>query len=189
MSNVEPIVADSLNAEHTAPQVVFDRAVWLLEEYKLLSNHYFHEDGQLFKAITIFGTLNGALLAFVGSKLSTVGVVADRLIPVIGLFLCFAWLAALVRHREWRIYIECRIREVEEGLHRSWGHAEPLPLDIRTARKWAAQAPVPRWFNGWYRIFREWPASKVILSLPFAFAFVWTLLLLGNIDQLMDLTK
>lgn len=160
----------------------FDRSAWLLEEYKLLSQHYFHEDGQLFKAVGIFGTLNGALLAFVGSKLSTFGVVADRLIPLIGLALCVAWLAALVRHREWRVYIESRIREIESTLHRCWGDVELLPLDLRTARKWEAYAPPRRWFNGWYRTFREWPASKVILVLPFAFAIVWALLLLGTIE-------
>ena len=158
----------------------FDRAAWLLEEYKLLSQHYFHEDAQLFKALGIFGTLNGGLLAFVGSKFSTVGVVAERLIPIIGLSLCFAWLAALVRHREWRIYIESRIGEIESDLHAMWGSAQPLPLDIRTARHWSEYAPTRRWFNFWYVTFREWPASKIILVLPFTFAVVWLLLLASS---------
>jgi len=164
--------------EQVEPPVTFDRSVWLLEEYKLLSQHYFHEDGQLFKAVGIFGTLNGALLAFVGSKFSTIGVVSGRLIPGIGLALCFAWLAALVRHREWRIYIESRIGEIERNLHDIWGAIDPLPLDIRVARHWSAYAPEPRWFNFWYRTFREWPASKIIMVLPFAFACVWGALLI-----------
>lgn len=166
--------------EQMEPPIILDRSIWLLEEYKLLSQHYFHEDGQLFKAVGIFGTLNGALLAFVGSKFSTIGMVSGRLIPAIGLALCFAWLAALVRHREWRIYIESRIAEIEADLHEVWGEADPLPLDIRTARHWSVYAPAPRWFNFWYRTFREWPASKIILVLPFAFAFVWGALLIAG---------
>ncbi len=161
----------------------FDRSAWLLEEYKLLSQHYFHEDAQLFKAVSIFGTFNGALLAFVGSKFSTPGPVTD-LIPVVGLFMCFAWLAALVRHREWRVYIESRIREIESDLHDHWGRTSPLPLDIRTARNWKAYAPARRWFNGWYRMFREWPASKIILVLPIGFAIVWIVLLIGTVNPL-----
>jgi hypothetical protein len=159
----------------------FDRSSWLLEEYKLLSQHYFHEDSQLFKAVSIYGTLSGALLAFVGSKFAIGGPVASALIPAIGLAICFAWLAALVRHREWRICIESRIAEIESQLHEHWEDTEPLPLDIRTARHWREYAPEPRWYNGWYRMFREWPASKVLLALPCAFGVVWSILLISKI--------
>ena len=37
---------------------------WLLEEYKLLSAHYFHEDQVYFRMGGLLITLNGALIAF-----------------------------------------------------------------------------------------------------------------------------
>lgn len=156
---------------------LFDRATWLIEEYKLLSQHYFHEDSQLLKAVTIYGTLSGALLAFIGSRLSTPGSVAAWIIPSIGIVICVAWFAALVRHREWRLYIEFRIKEIEKHLHQSWGDVEPLPLDIRTVRHWRDNAPRRRLHNFLYCVFREWSASKILLVLPFGFGVVWLIVL------------
>jgi len=150
---------------------------WLLEEYRLLSQHYFHEDGQLLRAVGLYATFNGALLAFLGSRFVELRRTATLFIPVIGIVLCLSWVATMVRLRELRTYIETRIAEIEETLHEMWGMEEPLPLDIRTFRKWDKWAPPRRWYAWPYRVLRNWPASLTILTLPIAFALVWVVLL------------
>lgn len=151
--------------------------MWLLEEYKLLSDHYFHEDNQIQKTIGIYGTLNGGLLAFLGSSFVANERIARTLIPVIGIVLCCSWLATLIRIREWRVYIEKRIQKIEGTLHRHWEKEEILPLDIRTVRDWSPSRPRWRWFNWPYLIFRNLPSSLTLLTLPIAFFAVWLFLL------------
>ena len=70
----------------------YAREAWLLEEYKLLSAHYFHEDTQLLRVIGVYGTLNGALIAFLGSKFVEPSRAAAALVPIIGIVLCFSWI-------------------------------------------------------------------------------------------------
>ena len=158
-----------------------DRSAWLLEEYKLLSSHYFHEDGQLFRTVGIFGALNGALLAFLGSRFAEMQAPAVQFIPVIGIVLCLGWTAMIIRIREWRNYMEFRIREIEAELHGSWAGGA-VPLDIRTVRRWSERRPPFKWYNWpvlpFYLAFRDASASLVLLLLPFAFAAVWVVLML-----------
>jgi hypothetical protein len=151
---------------------------WILEEYKLLSSHYFHEDGLYQGTIAIYATLNGALLAFLGSSFVTTESVVRTLIPLVGIVLCFSWTATLVRLREWRVYIEKRIRKIEETIHKRWDFDELVPLDLRTIQDWSTWSPKWRWFNWPYLLFRNLPSSLTLLILPLAFMAVWTFLLI-----------
>ena len=162
---------DSPSTTKTPPDI------WLLEEDKLLSAHYFHEDNQIQKTIGIYATLNGGLIAFLGSSFVANERIARTLIPAIGIILCFSWLATLVRIREWRVYIEKRIKEIEHALHDRWASEDILPLDIRTVHDWSAWKPRWRWFNWPYLIFRNLPSSLTLLTLPVAFTAVWIFLL------------
>ncbi len=87
----------------------------------------------------------------------------------------------LIRIREWRNYMESRIREIEAGLHLVWRDGA-APLDIRTLRHWAERRPKFNWYNWptlpFYLAFRNASASLVLLLLPLAFAGVWIVLLL-----------
>lgn len=151
---------------------------WLLEEYKLLSNHYFHEDSTYQGTIAIYATLNGALLAFLGSSFVANESIVLTLIPVIGIVLCFSWAATLVRIREWRVYIERRIRKIEGVIHKRWQFNELIPLDLRTVQDWDEWSPKRRWFNWPYLLFRNLPSSLTLLMLPLAFTSVWSFLLI-----------
>ena len=154
-----------------------DPEQWLLEEYKLLSSHYFHEDNQIQKTIGIYATLNGGLLAFLGSSFVANERIAQTLIPAIGLVLCFSWLATLIRIREWRVYIEKRIATIEKALHERWQDQAILPLDIRTVKEWLSSKMRWRWFNWPYLVFRNLPSSLTLLTVPIAFIVVWMLLI------------
>jgi len=163
----------------------YDSKSWLLEEYKLLSSHYFHEDTQFEKIMTNYTTLNGALLAFFGSNFAAQDMLAWKLIPLIGIVLSISWIAAMIRVREWRNYIEYRIKEIEDYLHTHWSSEEFLPLDIRTTKNWMAAGPKVRWFNWpmiWiYLGFRNLPSSITLLILPASFLTVWIVFLLKRL--------
>jgi hypothetical protein len=151
---------------------------WILEEYKLLSNHYFHEDDIYHKTIGIYATLNGGLLAFLGSNLAAKESIARALVPIVGIALCVSWAAALVRIREWRVYIENRIKKIEEAIHKQWRFEELVPLDLRTVQDWSNWRPKWRWFNWPYLLFRNLPSSLTMMLLPIAFMSVWIYLLI-----------
>jgi hypothetical protein len=150
-----------------------DPSVWLLEEYKLLSGHYFHEDNQYWKTISIFGVLNSGLLAFLGSTFVDTNAVGRLLIPIVGVALCLAWLAALIRLREWRGYIEGRIEKIEIFLNDKWKLSTILPLDLRRAEDWLAHTPPKRLANLPNRILRNLPSTITLMALPLLFACVW----------------
>jgi hypothetical protein len=154
---------------------------WILEEYRLLSAHYFHEDGLYQGTIVIYATLNGGLLAFLGSSFVARESAALKLIPVVGIVLCTSWVATLVRIREWRNYIERRIQKIEEVIHKRWQFEELVPLDLRTVQDWNNWSPKRRWFNWPYLLFRNLPSSLMLLLLPFAFMSVWVFLLINRI--------
>ena len=158
--------------------------VWLLEEYKLLSGHYFHESVQMIQTTTVYCTLNSGLLAFMASQFAATTATAKLLLPIVGLVSCLSWLTSLVRLREWRDYAEMRIEEIEHALHTAWGDLDPLPLDIRTARRWDTWAPDRRWFNWPYRKLREIPSSLAHLTLPAIFAGVWIMVLILGASQI-----
>jgi hypothetical protein len=150
-------------------------AEWARDEYKLLSDHYFHEDGTFWKIVSIFGSINGALLAFLGSTFVAENAPGRVFIPLVGIVLCFAWLAALIRVREWRLYVEARIKAIEEELNDHWKLEGATLLDIRRMQGWAASAPPSSLYNVPYRIFRNAPASATLLFLPIMFAAIWCL--------------
>ncbi|MCG8345770.1 MAG: hypothetical protein MI685_11535 [Chlorobiales bacterium] len=157
---------------------------WLVEEYKILSSHYFHEDGQIQKTITIYSAFNGAFLAFIGSKFYQDDAITGIFIPLIGITLCFSWVATLVRLREWRMYIENRIKFIEETLHSVWKDYDFIPLDLRTVKAWKKWRPRIRWYNWPYYIFRDLPSSLSLMILPVAFTIVWLYLLFIGFNRI-----
>lgn len=153
-----------------------DPATWLLEEYKLLTNHYFHEDNQYWKTISIFGTFNGALLAFLGSNFVNTEALAKHFIPIVGCLFSVSWFISLVRIREWRNYMERRIKVIEEYLHGIWDENQFQPLDVRIIKDWRQQEGEIRWFNRPYKSLGQIPASLTLLTLPASFLIVWIII-------------
>jgi len=153
-----------------------DPAVWLLEEYKLLSNHYFHEDNQYWKTISIFGTFNGALLAFLSSQFLNTQTLVKHFIPIVGIIFSISWFISLIRLREWRNYMEKRIQTIEEYLHEVWREDQFRPLDIRVVKSWQQQGAKTSWFQQPYRVIRNIPASLSLLILPLSFLMIWIII-------------
>lgn len=150
---------------------------WFIEEYKLLSSHYFHEDSQIQQTTAIYATLNGGLLAFLGSNFASDQGTAKLFVPFIGVILCLSWAATLIRIRECRLYIEKRIRKIEETLNEFWQRGGLIPLDLRIERDWAAWKTKTTWYNWPYLLFRDQPSSLVLLTLPVAFLGIWVVLI------------
>lgn len=152
-------------------------SIWFLEEYKLLTSHYFHEDNQYWKTISIFGTLNGALLAFLGSNFINTEAFVRHFIPIVGCLFSASWIISLIRIREWRNYMEFRIKVIEEYLHGVWDEDLFQPLDIRTLKNWQQQEEdKARWFQRPYRIIRNIPSSLSLLTLPICFLLTWIII-------------
>jgi len=154
---------------------------WLMEEYKILSEHYFHEDNQIQKTLTIYATLNSGLIAFISSGFAQNKLIAFKIIPFIGFILCISWIASLIRIREWRNYMEQRIQRIEEYLHKYWKNEEFIPLDLRTLKDWANSGPKKRWYNVIYRLFRNAPVSVTFLIMPLIFMATWIFLLIFSL--------
>lgn len=153
---------------------------WLLEEYKLLSAHYFHEDTYFQHSVTTFSTLNSGLIAFYSSDLLFKTSSSRLVLPIIGIVLCAVWAVSLLRTRERRRYAEIRIVEIEASLHGHWqeGDLSIRPLDIGTRRGWDDIGRSGMWGKlrmGWIR---DIPASKLALVLPPGFIAIWVLLLI-----------
>jgi hypothetical protein len=179
---------------------------WLLEEYKLLTTHCCHEDGELKKTLGMFLTLNTALLGFAASSLAARDAESRWIVPVAGLLLWLAWIPSMVRIRAFRNYFEYRIRAIEHALHTLWDRAEhaaapadgiaPVSapsepsattpasgvraLDIRSFRRWpGGRSDWPPEGIGKYlhRWFGKWPTSLTYLALPCGFLILWLVLL------------
>lgn len=160
----------------------YDPSGWLLEEYKLLSAHYFHEDNYFLQSVAIFSTLNSGLIAFYASELVLRTTAAHVALPAIGIALSTAWMVSILRTRERRLYAENRITHIESTLHLSWsGRALPiLPLDLGTRVKWNDIGRSGLWGRtrlGWLR---NIPASKLALLLPPIFLGIWIVLLVAT---------
>lgn len=171
------LVEEAVQASETSQALVgaeFSPSEWLLEEYKLLSGHYFHEDNQYWRTVSIFGTLNGALLAFVASTFAQNTFVSQALVPLAGIALCMSWLAALIRGREWRNYIEDRIGAIELAVSSHWSAEDFRPLNLRsggfTARAKLAEG---RWRDSPYKIIANIPSSLTLMLLPVFFMVIW----------------
>jgi hypothetical protein len=151
---------------------------WLLEEYKLLSAHYFHEDNYFQQSVATFSTLNSGLVAFYASNLVSKGVTTQLTVPIIGIILSLVWMISILRTRERRRYAENRIVEIESALHASWKiERTPLGLlDIGTRARWDEVGKTGTWGKlrlGWIR---DIQASKLALTLPPAFIVIWVVL-------------
>ncbi|MCP3974216.1 MAG: hypothetical protein GY720_06960 [bacterium] len=156
------------------------RSDWLREEYRLLSEHYFHEDNFILKMVTFYATLSGGLLAFLASTVVGNNTALNRLVAVIGIAVSLSWLISVVRQRELRQYLSNRMRRIEKELHSVWPSADFQPLDIKTLAQWDATDHRHRWYNAPYFAIRRIPASLVLALLPAAFTVGWIVLLLGN---------
>lgn len=153
---------------------------WLLEEYKLLSAHYFHEDNYFQHSVATFSTLNSGLVAFYASNLVTEVRAARFMVPTIGIIISMVWEVSLLRTRERRVYAEHRIEKIESVLHDLWqveGSTLEMPLDIGTRARWKESGKEGAWGKtrlGWIR---NIPASILALFLPPLFIAIWILLL------------
>jgi hypothetical protein len=151
-------------------------SVWLLKEYELLTIHYFHEDNYILRTVSLFGTLNGALLAFMASNFFDASSRAKLFIPAIGMVLSLAWLISLVRTRAYRIYHESRIRAIEQYLNTQWKFLEFQLLDLRTFSSWDQMrqsgllTPLP------LRAFAQIPSSIMMMAIPIGFLIIWIIL-------------
>lgn len=150
---------------------------WLREEYRLLSEHYFHEDNQCFTAMAMFATLSSGLLAFMGSTFAAPQAATGISIPVVGLVICVSWIATVVRIYEWRVHIESRAKSIEALMGSQWSGIESLPLDIHTARHYHATLPRLRWWQFAHRLFRNLSTAQTLTVLPMTFGVVWAVLL------------
>lgn len=152
-------------------------STWLLEEYKLLSAHYFHEDTAFKKTITMFASLNVGLLGFLNSNLVEIESESLIYIPIIGVVLCFSWITSMVRVREFRNYLERRIQSIEETLDKHWSDKEIDLLHIRQLKRWNTNNKQVSLFNFPitvpYQLFRNIPASISYFVLPTVFITVW----------------
>jgi hypothetical protein len=129
---------------------------WLMHEYRLLSEHYFHEDNFYLKTNSIFMTLNAVMVGFLGGKLdkSAASYSSEFLLmfSIIGLVSVISWGLTLMRTHVYRVKIEHRIAEIESNFTNI--------LKIRTER-----CALP--------FYAKIPSSIIILILPAVFSFVW----------------
>lgn len=158
-----------------------DADEWLKEEYRLLAEHYFHEDNQFFNVMGLYATLSSALLAFVGSTFASPIAAANWAVPSVGLVICVSWVATLARIYEWRLHIEHRAKAIESYVYDRWPSLSVPALDIHTARDWNSfRARLP-WWMFVHKVFRSFSTAHTLTILPTAFALVWAVLLVANL--------
>lgn len=153
--------------------VLTDREeIWLLEEYKLLSAHYFHEDQIYFRTGGLLITLNSALIAFSATssgvpRLPTAAVV---LFSVFGFVVTLAWVAMLWRIRAVRQVSSSRIGEIEAALEATWtatGMTSPrIRLHMRERMAALSRRTPARLASGI-------PATVLFLLIPVVAAVYW----------------
>jgi hypothetical protein len=158
---------------------VGDPGKWLIEEYKLLSAHYFHEDNYFQQSVSVFSAINGALVAFFASNLASRATLAQLIVPLLGIVLSLVWWISLLRTRERRLYAELRIVEIEQAVARAWGDEGMIVpvLDVGSRSRWHERGRTGAWRRlriGWVR---DIPASVIALCLPLVFVIVWMILL------------
>lgn len=132
-----------------------DNSKWLMEEYRLLSAHYFHEDNYYLKSNTLFITLNGAMLGLISGNwvgISVTSMDALLALTIIGLISSLMWGLTLLRVHAHRCLIEIRIEEIESAF-----------TDMLKIRN---QRPAPPFYA---RI----PASLIMLIMPSTFFLIW----------------
>jgi hypothetical protein len=146
--------------------------IWLLEEYKLLSAHYFHEDQIYFRTGGLLITLNSALIAFSAASSSVHGLPSAALVlfAVFGFVVTLAWVAMLWRIRSVRQVSSNRIGEIEAALEATWtatGVASPrIRLHMRERMAvLSGRAPA--------RLATGVPATVLFLLIPVVAAAYW----------------
>ncbi|MEV6443148.1 hypothetical protein [Amycolatopsis sp. NPDC051716] len=147
---------------------------WLLEEYKLLSAHYFHEDQIYFRMGGLLITLNSALIAFsaTSSGVARLPQVVLVLFSVFGLAVTIAWMAMLWRIRAVRQISSARIGEIEAALEATWSATVPSPrIRLRMRERMSARAGcLPS------RLATSVPATTLFLVVPVVAAGYWACL-------------
>ena len=127
-----------------------------MHEYRLLSEHYFHEDNFYLKTNSIFMTLNAVMVGFLGGKLgdTSINFAEDFLFmfSIIGFISVISWGLTLMRTHVYRVKIDERIAEIENNFSDI--------LKIRTKR-----SSLP--------FYAKIPSSIIILILPAVFSLVW----------------
>ncbi|MDX8048834.1 hypothetical protein SK571_05540 [Lentzea sp. BCCO 10_0798] len=147
---------------------------WLLEEYKLLSAHYFHEDQVYFRMGGLLITLNGALIAFSATSAGVprLPVVMVVLFAAFGFALTLGWIAMLWRIRAVRQVASNRIAEIEAALESTWTAAVPSPrIRLRLQERMAGLSRrLPS------RLVASVPATVLFLMVPVVAAAYWVCL-------------
>jgi len=145
---------------------------WLLTEYKLLSQHYFHEDSQFKKTIVLFITINTTLLGVYSSGILKIETKLIIFFPIIGIIMSFAWIVSMVRIREIRNSVYYRIKEIEKYIHSKFESDKFAIFDTKLYNhvniniyNWPLYLP--------YNFFKRIPASLTYLILPFTFILIW----------------
>jgi hypothetical protein len=144
---------------------------WLLEEYKLLSAHYFHEDQVYFHMGGLLITLNSALIAFsvASGGVARLPSVMLVLFSVFGLVMTLTWMVMLWRIRAVRQVSISRIDEIEAALEVDWSATVPSPrirLHMRE-RMSAAARRLPS------RLMAGVPVTVLFLLVPVVAAAYW----------------
>jgi hypothetical protein len=144
---------------------------WLLEEYKLLSAHYFHEDQIYFHMGGLLITLNGALIAFSAASggVTRLPPVMLVLFSVFGLVVTLAWMVMLWRIRAVRQVSASRIGEIEAALELGWSATVPSPrIRLRMRERMSAvSGRLPS------RLATGVPATALFLLVPVVAAAYW----------------
>src|SRR4051794_41352735 len=131
--------------------------------------------------MSIYGSINSALVAFYASKLITESFATKVIIPAVGLLLSAVWAVSGLRTRERRIYAERRAGEIEEYLSSAWAgrQLDFVHLDLARRSGWEDVGRSGLWRAlrvGWLR---NIPASRLALGVPPIFFMIWVLLLVG----------
>ena len=139
---------------------------WHREEYKLLSEHYFHEDNYFLRTMTIYLGLNTALIAIGASKYFSVDSwLINYAVPIFGLVSCMLWFFSLVRIYHVRVTIEKRIKKVE--VH--YGKNFELSLRIRNVVSENASG------------MKTWPVAVLMRIFPVMLGVIWIFTLLRDL--------
>jgi hypothetical protein len=154
--------------EPARPELAHD---WLLAEYTLLNEHYFHEDKLFMNVTNIFSTINGLLLVVVVGSQSNAPHQMQVTVPVFGILLCVTWWASLYRIRRWRRNLEEAIKELEANVRPLLGTSYAWALQIRPDG--STKTPTRLKTSRWTRRLDVLPTTRLLLVLPLGIALIW----------------
>ena len=155
-------VLEEPRERHSPP---IDQGEWLLEEYRQLSQHYFHEDNYYLKANAFFSALDTALLAVYSTRPDDLPVPQlEWGLPMVGFIASLVWLLTLIRikylrekHLERLDQLEFHVRQVvrDSGEEFVLGPSPSIPKGDSDSI-----------------LFRV-PATYVIQAIPVTFIAIW----------------